>query len=242
MITSHVDRTLVVHIAAGTLAIVSGFVALYAAKGARLHRKSGMVFVYSMLTMSILGAGMAALRDKEPASNIPVGVLTAYMVFTAMTTVRPLPAASRWLNLAGMLVALTLGLTLLTFALEALVSADGTSHGLPAFPFFLFGTIGLLASAGDVRMMRSGSLQGASRLVRHLWRMCLALALATFAFVPRLGRMIPEPYRNTALLSLPVVVVLLTMVYWLWRVRSKRSYRSTAVVSARKAVLIPEHP
>ena len=242
MITSHVDRTLVVHIAAGTLAIVSGFVALYAAKGARLHRKSGMVFVYSMLTMSILGAWMAALRDKEPASNIPVGVLTAYMVFTAMTTVRPLPAASRWLNLAGMLVALTLGLTLLTFALEALVSADGTSHGLPAFPFFLFGTIGLLASAGDVRMMRSGSLQGASRLVRHLWRMCLALALATFAFVPRLGRRIPEPYRNTALLSLPVVVVLLTMVYWLWRVRSKRSYRSAAVVSARKAVLIPEHP
>ena len=33
------------HILAGGLALVVGYVALYATKGATLHRKSGMVFV-----------------------------------------------------------------------------------------------------------------------------------------------------------------------------------------------------
>ena len=44
-------NVLFVHIVAGGLGLVSGFVALYAAKGARLHRKSGRVFFYAMLTM-----------------------------------------------------------------------------------------------------------------------------------------------------------------------------------------------
>ena len=43
--------TLLVHILAGGLALVFGYVALYAAKGATLHRKSGMLSVYAMLTM-----------------------------------------------------------------------------------------------------------------------------------------------------------------------------------------------
>jgi uncharacterized membrane protein/heme/copper-type cytochrome/quinol oxidase subunit 4 len=243
------DPTLLVHIIAGSLGVVSGFVALYAAKGAGLHRKSGMVFVCTMLTMSILGATMAALRGREPASNIPVGVLTAYMVFTALTTVRPLSARARWLDLFGTLVALAVGLTMLTFGLEALVSADGQSHGLPAFPFLMFSAVGLGAGAGDVRMMRAGGLRGASRIARHLWRMCLALALAVFAFVPRLGRMLPQRFRIFPLLVLPVVVVLVTMIYWLWRVRARRRDRTVVIAGAREAPAltrilagIPEHP
>jgi hypothetical protein len=85
-----------VHIIAGGLGIVFGFVALYAAKGARLHRKSGTLFVYAMLTMSVLGAAMAAVWGRAPASNVPVGLLTAYLVMTALTTVRPPSAGSRW--------------------------------------------------------------------------------------------------------------------------------------------------
>ena len=40
------------HILAGGLALVFGYVALYKTKGATLHRKSGMLFVYTMVTMS----------------------------------------------------------------------------------------------------------------------------------------------------------------------------------------------
>jgi len=40
------------HIIAGLLAIGAGAVALHALKGGRLHRQSGMIFVYAMLVMS----------------------------------------------------------------------------------------------------------------------------------------------------------------------------------------------
>ena len=52
------------HILAGVLALVFGYVALYATKGATLHRKSGMLFVYAMVTMSLSGALMEALEDR----------------------------------------------------------------------------------------------------------------------------------------------------------------------------------
>ena len=52
--------TLLVHFLAGGLGLVFGYVALSAAKGAPLHRKSGMLFVYAMLTRRSSGGGAFA--------------------------------------------------------------------------------------------------------------------------------------------------------------------------------------
>ena len=79
--------SLVVHIVAGGVGILTGFVALYAIKGAQLHRKSGTVFVYAMIAMAMLG-GMLAVGAKQSATgNVPVAFLTLYLVITALTTV-----------------------------------------------------------------------------------------------------------------------------------------------------------
>jgi hypothetical protein len=144
---------------------------------------------------------------------------------TAMTTVRPLPVGYRFLGTLATLTAAAVTAALFTFGVEGLLSADGQSHGVPAFPYLLFGTVGLAASAGDIRLMRSGDLRGAPRLTRHLWRMCFALGLAAFSFVPRLAPMVPKPLRTLPLLVSPVLVVLVTMTYWLWRVRPGRTDR-----------------
>ena len=227
--------TLLVHIAAGGLGIVSGFVALYAAKGAMLHRKSGMLFVYAILTTCVFGTLIAIVRGVAPALNVPAGVLTAYLVITALTTVRPPAAGSRWLDRGAMLVALAVGLTSLTFGFEA-IAGGGTRNGMPAFPFFMFGVVGLLASAGDVRVIRSGALTGASRLARHLWRMSFALFIAALSFFIGQSKVIPQPVRILPLLALPVVAVLVTMLYWLWRVRIRRSLRGIVRATAAEAV------
>ena len=225
------DMTLVVHILAGGMGLISGYVALYSAKGATLHRKSGILFVYAMLAMALLGMVIAAGRNVAPAINIPAGLLTSYLVITALMTVRPPMAGARWLNPALMLVALGVGLTDLTFAVEALANG-GKRNGMPAFPFIMFGVVGLVAGIGDLRMLRSGPLQGAKRLARHLWRMSFALFIAALSFFIGQARVIPEPYRNRGLLALPVLAVLVTMLYWLWRVRRKRAIRGVVAVSA----------
>src|SRR5918993_41796 len=80
----------VVHIVAGSLSLVFGYVALFAAKGATVHRRSGTVFVYAMLTMAIFGAMMAAIHANIwSVINVPAGLTTAYLVTTSITTVRP---------------------------------------------------------------------------------------------------------------------------------------------------------
>jgi uncharacterized membrane protein len=224
----------VVHIVAGSLGLISGYVALYAAKGAPVHRGAGMVFVSAMLTMCLAGVMIAAIRSVAPAINIPAGLLTLYLVITSLATVRPPASRSRWLAAALVLVALGVGVASLIFALEA-VAGGGTRNGMPAFPFFMFGTVGLLGAAGDLRVMRSGALTGAPRLARHLWRMSFALFIAALSFFIGQARVIPEPIRIMPLLAIPVVVVLGTMLYWLWRVRVRRSLRGMAFVRAREA-------
>jgi hypothetical protein len=230
-----VRMTYVVHILAGSLSLLFGYVALYAAKGATLHRKSGMLFVYTMLPMAIFGMTIAAVRDVAPAINIPAGLLTSYLVITSLATVRPPAAGTRWLDLGAMLVALGVGLASLTFGLEAIAN-DGTRNGMPAFPFFMFGVVGMVASGGDLRMMRSGRLRGASRLARHLWRMSFALFIAALSFFIGQAKVIPKPIRIPALLALPVLAVLVTMLYWLWRIRVRRTFRGIVGLSAAEAV------
>ena len=226
--------TLLVHIVAGGLALLAGFLALYTAKGATLHRRAGTVFVYAMLAMCVAGVAVTVGRGVAPSLNVPAGVLTAYLVITALTTVRPLAEGSRWLDLGLMLVALAVGLTSLGFGFEALASG-GKRNGMPAFPFLMFGVVGVLAGAGDLRVIRSGALRGASRLARHLWRMCFALFIAALSFFIGQAKVIPKPVRIPGLLALPVLAVLVAMIYWLWRVRIRRSFRGIARVGAAEA-------
>src|SRR5438132_4404574 len=100
---------LMVHVSAGLLGIVMGFVALSAAKGSTLHRKSGMVFVYAMVTMGILASVVAASEPK--LSSVTGGLFAAYLVLTAVTTVRPPSEWSGRLERGGMALAFALSLT-----------------------------------------------------------------------------------------------------------------------------------
>jgi uncharacterized membrane protein len=216
----------VVHILTASLALLSGFVALYSPKGSTLHRKSGTLFVYTMVTMAILGMTLAIGRNKAPDTNVPAGLFTSYLVITSLTTVRP-PRKWKRIHIGAMLVMLVVGVTDVSFGLQALAGARSSWQ---AIPFLLFGSIGLLAVAGDARILRTGPLTGARRLARHLWRMSFALLFATLSFVVQLPKFLPKQYQIPGLLMLPLLTVFVTMLYWLWRVRVRRRLRGIVVV------------
>jgi uncharacterized membrane protein len=216
------------HIIGGAIGIASGFVALYALKGATLHRKSGMIFVSAMLVLSISGAVMA-VGHPGAAINIPAGLVTAYLVITSLATVRPPSAGSRPLDRAAMVAAFGIG------AGSLLVAITGGARGGMAFPLVMFGVVALFAGVGDLRMIRAGGLQGTPRLRRHLWRMCTALFIAAGSFFLGPVRRIPEPLRIPALRLIPLVV-LVTMAYWLWRLRRKPISRSVVGVTVPEAI------
>lgn len=210
-----------VHIVAGGLAIVLGAIALLAAKGATLHRKTGILFVYAMVTMGITGSTLALRHGFNP--NVLGGLTSAYFVVTALTTVRAVSASSRRLTLGAMLLAFALALFEIGLGVRALGSPRFMINGVPGAMLFFLATVTLAAGAGDLRVMRSGPLRGAPRLKRHLWRMCFALFIATgsfFSIRSRVARVLPEPFLSGPMRALPVLLVFVAMFYWLWRYRS----------------------
>jgi peptidoglycan/LPS O-acetylase OafA/YrhL len=220
-----------VHVAAGAVGIVSGFVALFVRKGGRLHRKSGMVFVYAMLVMAVIGAGLASI-DHHRLSGAPMkaqrisvlaGVLTFYLVVTALLTVRRRTQRSRWVEVGALLVALAVCVLGFGFGMQAAGRPGGTLDGLPAAPAFIFGSVALLAAVGDVRLMLARGVEGAPRIARHLWRMCFALWIGSSSFFLGQAKFIPQPLRIMPLLAFPVLLVLVLMFYWLARVRFGRT-------------------
>src|SRR5215510_7789074 len=98
----------VVHVAGATLALLSGMTSLFSRKGGPLHRRSGRVFVVSMLAMCAAAIVLAAV-NAQPI-NLIAGSLTAYLVATAMITVRPVADPARILERALMGAAFCAGL------------------------------------------------------------------------------------------------------------------------------------
>ena len=147
-----------IHVLAGLTALLAGALALYALKGARLHRRSGIVFVYAMLVMSSTGALMSILHLN--VGNVMAGVLTFYLVLTALLAVRRPSLEFHAIDKAGLLAALTVGLTAVTLGAVAAGSATGKMHGLPPPVYFMFGTVALLSAFGDLRVMRGWVEQG----------------------------------------------------------------------------------
>jgi peptidoglycan/LPS O-acetylase OafA/YrhL len=170
-----------------------------------------MVFVGAMSVMSVSGAVMAALMPER--ISIIAGLLTFYLVMTALLTVRRNREGSRRLDVAAMLFAIAIG------CLSILFGIDGLSDDTGIAPMgFVFGAVALLAAFGDARMLLSRSIPWIQRIARHLWRMCFALWIAAASFFLGQADEFPEALRIMPLLCTPVLLVLMLMFYWLVRV------------------------
>ena len=206
--------------------MILGAVALLASKGGRVHRKSGLLFVYAMLTMGISGS-VLALNQSWTNANVLGGFMSAYFVVTALTAVRPVSAWTRRLDAAALVVAIALVSVEIALGVTALSRPRGTLNGVPFFMLFFLATVTALAAAGDIRVMRSRPLRGAPRLARHLWRMCFALFIAAgsfFSIRARVAKVLPEPFTTAPMRALPVLLVFVAMFYWLWRIRGRRPF------------------
>lgn len=210
------------HVTAGLLSIAAGLVALTVLKGGTLHRQSGLVFVYAMLVMGSTGFLMAAI--KPDLGTALGGALSAYLVITGLLATRARGPHARRIDTIILLVALGLTLTYATFGISARSSPTNRYDGYPSQLYFIFGSVTLLATIGDARLLIAGGIQGARRLTRHVWRMGLATFIATASFFLGQMKVIPKPLRIVPLLMLPVLYVMALGLYWVIRVRFGKGY------------------
>lgn len=216
-----------VHIAAGGLAIILGAVALSVKKGGNIHRRSGLLFVYAMLVMGVSASILSVLKGRD-FGNVLAGVLTAYFVGTALTTVRPVSSWTRLINAVALTVAVVLAVGSVFGGVRLINMPGRDSSGVPfrtaGMMSLIIATVLATAAAGDVRIMRLGMPRGGPRLSRHLWRMCFALFIAAgsfFSIRERVARILPEFFATGAMRALPILLLFGTMFYWLWRVRGR---------------------
>ena len=217
------------HIAGGALALAFGYVALFAPKGGKVHRKSGLFFVGAMVVMSLTGAWIAL---GHTPSSVIAGLLTFYFVTTSLLTVRPRFEQSRWIDAASMIYALGTATLAFNIGFEILGKRP------EGVPMLIFGGMGVLGAIGDARVMRAGGIQGPRRIARHLWRMCFAMwvAAASFFWGP-VGR-VPDIIYYPALLPIPVMAPIAVMLYWLFRIRVKKTLRGLVNIGATETVAL----
>src|SRR5215467_5592239 len=134
---------LLLHICAGTVGVVSGFVAAFLRKGSRRHGLAGKVFAVSMLTLGASGAYLALMKS-DPGTALG-GIFTLYFVATAWMTVRRKSGEPGFFDWSALAVVVAIAAIEVTFGVEALRSPRGLKYGYPAALYFVFGTLALLS-------------------------------------------------------------------------------------------------
>jgi hypothetical protein len=104
--------------------------------------------------------------------------------------------------------------------------------------FFIAAIVGL-AIVGDIRVLWSGALRGAARIARHLWRMCFALFIATGSFFLGQADEFPEALRIWPVLIMLALAPLVLLLYWMWRIRVRKSLRGMIMSRAGAPVAPP---
>jgi uncharacterized membrane protein len=217
------------HIGAGTLALLSGLLAMSLRKGSRWHGRVGNVFVASMMSMSVSGAYMAAVAPELVVINVLMGVFTLYLVATAWLAARRRNGGTGIVDQVALLVVLGVTVGFAKYGLE--------SDSPPLFA--VFGGLAFLAAVLDVRMIVRGGVVGAGRIARHLWRVSTALFVAVNSLFLGQPQVFPEALRGSGLLAVPGLLVIASLIFWLIRVLFTGAYRKAASPKPKRVVVQP---
>jgi len=220
----HFSPILGFHILAGTLGMLSGFVAVFLRKGSRRHGLAGNVFVVSMLGLSASGVYLAIMKSQP--GNILGGTLTFYLVATAWMTARRRDGEPGMFDWGALLVVSAVGACQLTLGTEAALSPTGLKYGYSPGPYFFMGSVAVLAATGDVRMLVRRGISGTPRIARHLWRMCFALFIAAASIFLARQHVFPDLLRRTGVLIGLSFLPLALMIFWLVRIRFTSAYKT----------------
>lgn len=212
-----VSPLIIVHIIAATIGLLSGYLSILVRKGSGLHRAAGQVFFVSMLIMSASAAYYAAFVHAIRI-NVIGGLLTFYLVCTGWWAGRRRNGTSAF-DRIGLAVAIGVAAIAWTASFQALFAPGRAKDGVVAPAYIIFGIGALFAVRSDIRLLRSGGVNGAARIARHLYRMGFALLIAVFSFFPGQGKIFPESWRQSGLLLLPHVLLIGTMLVWRRRLR-----------------------
>ena len=226
---------IIVHIAGGVIAILTGYTAVLVRKGETVHRAVGRVFVIAMLVTGGMATYLAiSLIGKLPGQtgNAFAGVLVFYFISTAWVTVRRKENTIGVFEYVAFGIALALGALMLYGGISGLgtPSADGAPVAQASIAL---GIVLALAAFLDLKVIRKRGIAGAARIARHLWRMCLAFFIATGSFFLGQQKVMPVWMHGAWYLYVLAFAPLAFMIFWLIRVRIGNRFKGGTTVASQ---------
>ena len=202
---------LIFHIIAGSLVLLFGSIALFAPKGLRLHKLAGNIFFTAMIILSLTVVYLELQLDEFPI----MGIFSLYFASTSWVTVKRQAGKIGRFEFCAFLCITMVAITFYKWGWDIIYNEKALEGTLPIEMYFVLGSVATFAAILDLNMILRGGLVGSHRIARHLWRMCIALLLATMSFLAQ--DIFPEFIQNTGLPWSPVILLILMMIYWLCR-------------------------
>ena len=150
------DVMLWVHIVAGTCALLGGIVAMVTRKGARLHRRSGIVYVLCMIVVGVTALVMSIIRPNP--FLFAVAIFSAAMALSGWVPARgDNIQVSKIIGLASIVAAILLGVVGMWWVMA------GDMFGITAI---VFGLISARFGWQDIRRTTERNRQ--QRIIAHV--------------------------------------------------------------------------
>ena len=215
----------VLHVFGGAVGLLSGVLAMTVRKGGPFHRLAGNVFFASMLVMAVFAVYLGFVRPGMQV-NVFIGVFVAYLVATAWFTIRRPEGAVGLPEKLGLAAGLVLCTPFVLLSLQLALGLPPFLHSGMAFKgpllvaIYLFTLVLVIAAGSDAAVVFSGGVSGAARIARHLWRLCVALTLATGSALSNgLPRLLPTGVELPGWTLYLQFVWVALLAYWMVRVR-----------------------
>lgn len=165
-----------IHAAFGGIALAAGFISLLSKKGSSVHKKSGLVFFYSMMLSVLLSMLVAVLPDHKSPFLFAIGIFSLYFVLTGKRALKfkrktPDVKIDKWISITMMVTGI------LMIVLPIILTEN--IH----IVLTVFGGVGVLFSFRDLWLFQNPDRLRKGWLKLHLGNMIGGYISATTAFV-----------------------------------------------------------
>ena len=192
-----------IHAGFGGIALVTGAISLIARKGSVIHKKSGKVFYFTMLTSALLALVISLMPNHESPFLFAIGIFSSYFLIGGYRSVKFKSNNSNLLKdkvIAGLII-LT-GFLMITYPIVLTGNAD--------IVLVVFGVIDLL-------LFRNSNKARKNWMKIHLSKMISGYVAAVTAFVV-VNHWIPGVWAWFT----PPILGNIYLTYWLVKLNSKR--------------------
>ena len=210
MIESTAQTLIYIHAATGGVALLGGTLALITKKGGRTHRRSGLVFFYSMLMSALLALVISMMPGHLSPFLFSIGLFSSYFILSGYSSLRFKKKVFNLLFdqvLAALLVLTGIAMIIYAFQLESSLNVV----------LIVFGSMGLFFGTRDIWSFKDRKSLRKSWLKRHIGNMTGGYIAATTAFL-----VVNEVLPGLANWFLPTVLGSIYIGYWINKVGGKK--------------------